>query len=232
MPIQDHRYAPRPKTSHVEVYWKTVTYRTVAMYLVLILSVVMAILYLIYPEAYSGADHADFQGAGRRRECQRRTDRQASKVRESGRPRASEESELRAMGHGGLPHGARQGRSDPDQRRRRGAHHLCRRHDVHGTDRHVVTVEENSVGRDSETRVGMHITSGAVDLATGTWDSPKSKAEVSFSNAVASVQAEQPRRRAQRSEDERSGNHRVRRSRRTRRPPTAASTSKSAGGNA
>jgi hypothetical protein len=27
-----------------------------------------------------------------------------------------------------------------------------------------------------------------VDLATGTWDSPKSKAEVSFSNAVASVQ--------------------------------------------
>jgi hypothetical protein len=34
----------------------------------------------------------------------------------------------------------------------------------------------------------MHITSGAVDLATGTWDSPKSKAEVSFSNAVASVQ--------------------------------------------
>jgi hypothetical protein len=33
----------------------------------------------------------------------------------------------------------------------------------------------------------MHITSGAVDLATGTWDSPKSKAEVSFSNAVASV---------------------------------------------
>ncbi len=52
----------------------------------------------------------------------------------------------------------------------------------------LVTVEENSVGRDSETRVAMHITSGAVDLATGTWDSPKSKAEVSFSNAVASVQ--------------------------------------------
>jgi hypothetical protein len=33
----------------------------------------------------------------------------------------------------------------------------------------------------------MHISSGAVDLATGTWDSPKSKAEVSSSNAVASV---------------------------------------------
>jgi hypothetical protein len=44
------------------------------------------------------------------------------------------------------------------------------------------------VGRDSETRVAMHISSGAVDLATGSWDSPKSKAEVSFSNAVASVE--------------------------------------------
>src|SRR4029077_1305066 len=35
--------------------------------------------------------------------------------------------------------------------------------------------------------VAMHISSGAVDLATGSWESPKSKAEVSFSNAVASV---------------------------------------------
>ena len=51
----------------------------------------------------------------------------------------------------------------------------------------LVTVEENFVGANSETRVGMHISSGAVDLATGTWDSPKSKAEVSFSNAVASI---------------------------------------------
>jgi hypothetical protein len=33
----------------------------------------------------------------------------------------------------------------------------------------------------------MHITSGAVDLTTGTWQSPRSKAEVSFSNAVASL---------------------------------------------
>ena len=46
---------PRQKTSHVEVYWKTVTYRTVAVYLLLIFAVVMATLYLIYPEAYSSA---------------------------------------------------------------------------------------------------------------------------------------------------------------------------------
>jgi hypothetical protein len=33
----------------------------------------------------------------------------------------------------------------------------------------------------------MHITSGAVDLTTGTWQSPRSNAEVSFANAVASL---------------------------------------------
>ena len=78
----------------------------------------------------------------------------------------------------------------------------------------LVTVEENSVGRDSETRVAMHITSGAVDLATGTWDSPKSKAEVSFSNAVASVQQEQPAVRSDPDTKEKR-NHRVRRNRAT-----------------
>jgi hypothetical protein len=43
------------------------------------------------------------------------------------------------------------------------------------------------VARDRSTRVGVHISSGAVDLTTGTWESPDSKAEVSFENAVASL---------------------------------------------
>src|SRR5579864_8956463 len=55
MPVQRPPYAPRPKTSHVEIYWKTVTYRTVMIYLILIFTVVLAVLYLIYPESFSGA---------------------------------------------------------------------------------------------------------------------------------------------------------------------------------
>ncbi|MGH9681606.1 MAG: hypothetical protein ACRD4Y_16800, partial [Candidatus Acidiferrales bacterium] len=54
MPIQRPPDLPRQKTPHVEVYWKTVTYRTVAVYMVLALSIVLAILYVIYPEAFSG----------------------------------------------------------------------------------------------------------------------------------------------------------------------------------
>src|ERR1700730_9760480 len=44
-----------PKVSTVQVYWKTVTYRTVALYVMLVLGVISATLYLIYPEAFSGA---------------------------------------------------------------------------------------------------------------------------------------------------------------------------------
>jgi hypothetical protein len=53
----------------------------------------------------------------------------------------------------------------------------------------LVTVEENLVEQDHASSVGVHITSGQVDLATGTWEVAGSKAEVSFENAVASLQA-------------------------------------------
>jgi len=52
-----------------------------------------------------------------------------------------------------------------------------------------VTVEENFVGQDRPTQVAVHMTSGQVDLRTGAWPLPGSKAEVSFENAVASARA-------------------------------------------
>ncbi len=53
----------------------------------------------------------------------------------------------------------------------------------------LVTVEENIVQQDQATQVAVHISSGQVDLATGTWQVAGSKAEVSFENAVASARA-------------------------------------------
>ncbi|MBI3406672.1 MAG: FecR domain-containing protein, partial [Acidobacteria bacterium] len=52
----------------------------------------------------------------------------------------------------------------------------------------LITVEENSMTQDRSTRVGVHITSGKVDLATSTFEGPNSAAELSFENARASVQ--------------------------------------------
>ena len=51
----------------------------------------------------------------------------------------------------------------------------------------LVTVAENIVEHDRATQVGVHISSGQVDLATGSWEVQGSKAEVSFENAVASL---------------------------------------------
>src|SRR3989475_6648526 len=51
-----------------------------------------------------------------------------------------------------------------------------------------VTVEQNYIDRDQSTSAAVHISSGAMDLATGTWPSSRSRAEVSFANARASLQ--------------------------------------------
>jgi hypothetical protein len=188
MPIQRPPLAPRQKTSSVEIYWRAVTYRTVSIYMLLVLAAVMAILYLIYPEAYSGAMARISEAIGAHTvPTAELTARQAKFVNLDGRVQVKKVNSVQwvtadyrmALDKGDLI--------------QTGGDGAARVTFADGTTYTVqsdtlVTVEENSVGRDNETRVAMHINSGAVDLATGTWESPKSKAEVSFSNAVASVQ--------------------------------------------
>jgi hypothetical protein len=177
-----------PKISSVEVYWKTVTYRTVAVYVMLILAVVMATMYLIYPEAYSGAIAKVSRTLGGSTNANAELSaKQAKFVNLDGRVQVKKVNSVQWVA---ADYRMSLDKGDLIQTSGDGA---ARVNFADGTTYTVqadtlVTVEENSVGHDSETRVAMHITSGAVDLATGTWDSPKSKAEVSFSNAVASVQ--------------------------------------------
>ena len=188
MPIQRPPLAPRPKTSHVEIYWKTVTYRTVAIYLAMIFAVLMAVLYLIFPDVFSGAIAriSEAVGAGKTPTTQL-TAKQAKFVNLDGRVQIKKVNSVQWVN---ADYRMALDKGDLIQT---GSDGVARITFADGTTYTVqsetlVTVEENSVGRDSETRVAMHISSGAVDLATGTWESPKSKAEVSFSNAVASVQ--------------------------------------------
>src|SRR5712672_683009 len=177
-----------PKVSTVQVYWKTVTYRTVVLYVMLVLGVISATLYLIYPEVFSGASAriSRMMGSGATANAEMSA-KQAKFVNLDGKVQVKKVNSVQwvtadyrmALDKGDLI--------------QTGGDGVARITFADGTTYTVqsetlVTVEENSVGRDSETRVAMHISSGAVDLATGSWDSPKSKAEVSFSNAVASVQ--------------------------------------------
>src|ERR1700722_17744624 len=188
MPIQRPPDAHRQKNSSIEIYWKTVTYRTVLIYILMILAVLIAVSYVIFPDAYSAAMSKVSQavGAGAPATAEL-TAKQAEFVNLDGRVQVKKVNSVQwvtadyrmALDKGDLI--------------QTGGDGAARITFADGTTYTVqtdtlVTVEENSVGRDSETRVAMHISSGAVDLTTGTWDSPKSEAKVSFSNAVASVQ--------------------------------------------
>src|SRR5712672_1624589 len=177
-----------PKVSTVQVYWKTVTYRTVVLYVMLVLGVISATLYLIYPEAFSGAMTriSRMMGSGATANAEMSA-KQAKFVNLDGRVQVKKVNSVQWVA---ADYRMALDKGDLIQTSGDGAARVTF---ADGTTYTVqadtlVTVEENSVGRDSETRVAMHISSGAVDLTTGTWDSPKSKAEVSFSNAVASVQ--------------------------------------------
>ncbi len=52
----------------------------------------------------------------------------------------------------------------------------------------LITVEENTMAQDRSTRVDVKISSGAVDLSTGSWEAPGSSAQVTFANAVAKIE--------------------------------------------
>jgi len=155
MPIQRPPIAPRQKISSVEIYWKTVTYRTVAVYLLMALAVLAAILYLIYPEAYSGAiaKVSQAMGAGAAPAAEL-TAKQAKFVNLDGRVQVKKVNSVQwvtadyrmALDKGDLI--------------QTGADGAARITFADGTTYTVqadtlVTVEENSVGRDSETRVAM-----------------------------------------------------------------------------
>jgi hypothetical protein len=179
--------AAKQKISRVEVYWTTVTYRTVAVYMVLIFAIVMATLYLIYPDWYA-ATFRRLSGAlgGSTPAVAMLSQNQARFVNLDGRVQVKRVNSVQWVN---ADYGTTLDKGDLIQTGPDGAARLTF---VDGTTYTVkadtlVTVEENSVSRDRSTRVGVHITSGAVDLATGTWESPGSKAEVSFENAVASL---------------------------------------------
>ena len=52
MSDERHPGTPRQKVPRVEVYWTTITYKTVAMYLSLLFVIVLAVLYLLNPNLF------------------------------------------------------------------------------------------------------------------------------------------------------------------------------------
>ncbi len=179
--------ATKPKISRVEVYWTTVTYRTVAVYLVLIFAIVMATLYLIYPDWYAASFRhlTSALGGSPPAGAAMLSQNQARFVNLDGKVQVKKVNSVQWVN---ADYGTTLDKGDLIQTGPDGAARITF---ADGTTYTVktdtlVTVEENSVARERST-TGVHISSGAVDLATGTLPSADSKAEVSFENAVASL---------------------------------------------
>ena len=178
---------PRQKINRVEVYWTTVTYKTVAVYLVLGFAILLAVLYLMNPvwvtsllspfeRMVSGDDSAkgpitagqvrfvDLDGAVQVKHVN------STRWENANRGSTLDKGDLIQTGSDGLAK-----LSFPD-----GTTYMVKADTL-------VTVEQNAVASDKSTNVAMHISTGAVDLTTGTWESPRSTATVSFADATASL---------------------------------------------
>jgi hypothetical protein len=180
--------AKHDKAPRIEVYWHAVTYRSLAVYMCLIIASILATFYLIRPDWYSnvGRRVSSSLGAVAPTAAEVAAQNQARFVNLDGKVEVKKVSSVNwaladyrtTLDKGDLV--------------RTGADGAARVTFVDGTTYTIksnsfVTVEENSIARDRTTNVMVHISSGAVDLTTGTWDSPRSRAEVSFANARASL---------------------------------------------
>jgi len=176
----------------MEVYWTAVTYRTVAVYCGLALLIVLAAFYVLHPDWYNSVYNSVTDRLSRTLGATPTgvvapAENQARFVNLDGTVQVKK---INSVNWANADYHTMLDKGDEIHA---GADGAARITFVDGTTYTVkadtfVTVEENAVDNDRSTSVAVHITSGAVDLATGTWESPRSKAEVSFANARASLQ--------------------------------------------
>jgi hypothetical protein len=179
----------KPKISRVEVYWHTVTYKTVALYVIVIVAIVGSATYLVFPEATASlARHISDTIARPETGVATISARQARFVNLDGKVQVKK---VNSVTWASADYQLTLDKGDLVQTGPEGVARIAfadgTQYTVKGDT--LVTVEENLVEHDRASSVGVHISSGQVDLATGTWEVPGSKAEVSFENAVASLQA-------------------------------------------
>ncbi len=175
-----------PKIHRVEVYWHTVTYKTVAVYSVLLFVIIIAGLYVGIPDWTTILTNKLSKAIGNpETDSAPITQTQAKFVNLDGRVQVKKVNSVtwvEADYHTALDKG------DLIQTASDGAARITF---ADGTEYTVkaeslVTVEENNVTRD-RSNTAVRINTGQVDLATPSWSSPDSKAQVSVEDATASV---------------------------------------------
>lgn len=181
---------PKPKIRPVEIYWTTVTYKTVAIYIALAAVIVFAGLYLAMPERMSSMVEKvtrKMSGSGDGSATPLMT--QARFVNLDGKVQVKK---VNTTQWANADYRMSLDKGDLIQT---GTDGVARLTFADGTTYTVkaetlIMVEENTVGPDRPTRVGVSITSGALDLSTAGWEATGSHAEVRFpaDQSVASIQ--------------------------------------------
>jgi hypothetical protein len=176
-----------PKIHRVEVYWTAVTYKTVAIYIILAVAVILSGLYLAVPQWYSATFHKISSTIDNNdSESLAISQNQAKFVNLDGKVQIKKVNSVQwveADFHATL---------DKGDLVQTGSDAIARIAFGDGTFYTVksdtlITVEENSMNSNKATSVAVRINTGAVDLATPNWASPDSKAAVSVEDATAQL---------------------------------------------
>ncbi len=178
---------PAPKIQRVEVYWHTVTYKTLAIYIILIAAIIFSTLYIIVPKWYDFAYRKVSNAiTPTDTDAISPTQTQAKFVNLDGKVQVKKVNSVlwvNADFHTSLDKG------DLIQTGPDGAARVTFADGTFYTIKAdtLITVEENAMASDRPTSVAVRINTGAVDLATPNWRSPDSKAAVSTEDTTAQL---------------------------------------------
>jgi hypothetical protein len=178
-----------PKIHRVEVYWTAVTYKTVIIYGLVILGIILAGTYIVFPNSY-GSVFNRISGAVANNEGDAApiSQTQAKFVNLDGKVQVKKvnsvqwvEADYRtALDKGDLV------QTGPD-----GAARITFADGTFYTVKSntLITVEENAMASDRPKESAVRINVGNVDLATPAWTSPDSKAVVRVEDATAQARS-------------------------------------------
>ncbi len=186
-PTEPTHTSAQPKIHRVEVYWTSVTYKTVIIYAVLVLAIVAGGLFIAFPNLYSrivnGVSNAVSENSTASVAIEQN---QAKFVNLDGKVQVKKVNSVQWVD---ADYRTKLDKGDQIQTSGDGAARITF---ADGTTYTVktdtfITVEENSMGHERPSSSVVSIKTGSVDLSTPSLSSPDSKAAVNVEDATAQV---------------------------------------------
>ena len=186
-PIEPKRPSAPQKAPRVELYWETVTYKTVIVYVLVVLAIMGAAVVLLRPEWYAftvkkltnsvSSTDADATSVSQT---------QASFVNLTGKVQVKKVDSVQWVD---AHYKTLLDKGDLVQTSSDGAARITFGDGTTYTVKSetLVTVEENVMSNNKPTSVAVRISTGSVDLSTPHWASPDSRAAVSMEDTTASL---------------------------------------------